>query len=88
MRYGMPSTRIILVGILPRAGWTLPNETGYPNRFTTPTSQANTHIQVGNTDCSLIPDEGGAEEQSESCSSQVVCLTLPLAGTQLRLWLC
>ncbi|CAK0772375.1 hypothetical protein CVIRNUC_003956 [Coccomyxa viridis] len=45
MRSGMPLTHIILVGILPRAGWTLPNETGYPNRFSTPTGQANAHIQ-------------------------------------------
>ena len=49
MRSGMPLTHIILVGILPRAGWTLPNETGYPNRFSTPTGQANAHIQVRNS---------------------------------------
>ena len=58
MRYGMPSTHIILVGILPRAGWTLPNETGYPNRFTTPTSQADTHIQVCSSDA-LAPQRRG-----------------------------
>ena len=49
MRSGIPSTHIILVGILPRAGWTLPNKTGYPNRFSTPTDQANAHIQVRNS---------------------------------------
>ena len=58
MRSGMPSTHIILVGILPRAGWTLPNETGYPNRFTSPTSQANTHIQVRKSGA-LLPQRRG-----------------------------
>ena len=81
MRSGMPSTHIILVGILPRAGWTLPNETGYPNRFSTPTGQANAHIQVRNSGALLSQRRG----VRRSYSSLVVCLTLYLAGMQLRL---
>ena len=47
MRYNMQTTHIILVAILPRAGWTLSDKWGYPNRFTTPILEVNGYIEVG-----------------------------------------
>lgn len=46
MRYSMPSTHIVLVAILPRAGWTLPDNWAYPNRFSAPIDKVNSHIHV------------------------------------------
>lgn len=46
MRYNMPTTQIILVAVLPRAGWTLPDKWGYPNRFSKPINRLNEYIQV------------------------------------------
>ena len=42
----MQTTHIVLVAILPRAGWTVDDKWAYPNRFTTPISQVNDYIQV------------------------------------------
>lgn len=47
MRYKLQTTHIILLAILPRAGWTLADKWAYPNRFTVPISQVNDYIQVG-----------------------------------------
>ena len=51
MRYNMQTTRIVLVAILPRAGWTLDDKWAHPNQFTTPISKVNTYIQV----CPNVP---------------------------------
>ena len=46
MRYTMQTTHIILVAILPRAGWTLSDISAYPNRFSAPISKVNEYIEV------------------------------------------
>ena len=78
MRYNMQTTHIILVAILPRAGWTLADKWAYPNRFTTPISLVNDYIQVCPLDRSPVHHDkethGALSRKWQSWSAQAAFL--------------
>ena len=70
MRYNLQTTHIILLAILPRAGWTLADKWAYPNRFTTPISKVNDYIQV----CPCIPlDVDMTGQSQQACLKGTHC---------------
>lgn len=47
MRAGAPSMHIVVLGILPRGAWSLPDQYAWPNRLTKTLAAINAASQVG-----------------------------------------